>query len=278
MDKIKRIGHLTGNLLLYEWSDKRVAMGFLAGTVMPFWWLKGFLEYVISRGEPVNILEAFPVIGHSYNSILFLVLGWLLVVSDAPFINGSTYYSLCRTNKRSWNCAMVFYILVQAALYTAAVILPTVLFSLPYGYVGRMWSNPVYVLSQDFGMDISSAYHVAFLRQNMMRNIDVPCAFAVTALCFYLYLVAMGMILYTFNLLLGGIWGTVITFLVHIGGVELPYSGLAAYSLIEYAGAANFIDDNGLHLIKPVAVFFLVGAALFLLENLLIGRVDFRGQ
>lgn len=278
MDRIRKIGHLTGNLLFYEWADMRVIMGFLAGMVIPFWWLKGFLEYVISRGEPVNIMEAFPVIEHSYNSMLFFVLGWLLVVSDAPFINGNTYYSLCRTDKRSWNCAMVLYILVQAVLYTAAVALPTVLVSLPYGYVGRMWSNPVYVLSQDFRMDISVTYNVAFFRQNMMRHMDVPCAFAVTALCFFLYLVAMGMILYTFNLLLGGIWGIVITFLVHIGGYELPYSGLAAFSLIGYAEPANFMDSSGVHLLKPVTVFLLVGAVLFLLENLLIGKVDFRGQ
>ena len=101
MRKLQSILQITKNLLLYEWSDKRVIMGFLAGVTVPFYWLKNFLDYVAAVGEPVNILEAFLVVEHEYKSVMFLVLGWFLIVSDAPFVNGNTYYSLCRTKKRS---------------------------------------------------------------------------------------------------------------------------------------------------------------------------------
>lgn len=278
MDEIRKICYLTRNLLFYEWSNKRVIMGFLVGMVVPFWWLKNFLDYAVSRGQPVNILEPFVVVEHSYKSILFLALGWLLIVSDAPFVNGSTFYSLYRTKRRSWNSAMVFYIFVQAALYTAAVALPMVLFSAPRGYVGKMWSNPVYLLSLDFQMDLSTAYGIDFLHQEMMGRMNVPQAFLATALCFFLYLVLMGLILYTFRLFLGGVWGMVITFAVHVGGYELPYLGFWKYALMEYARPANFIDGVGVHLGMPVLVLVLCGAVLVFLENLLINRVDFKGE
>lgn len=269
MKQIKTIGNLTKNLLFYEWTDKRVVMGFLVGMVMPFWWLNSFLDYVVSTGEPVNVLEAFLVIEHEGSSMLFMALGWLLIISDAPFISGNAYYSLYRTKKRSWNGAIVLYILAQAALYTAAVVLPSVLISLPYGFAGKMWSDPVYLLSKGLGM--GQKYEVIFSQQELMRHMNVPQAFGATVLCFFCYLVVMGMILYTFSLVTGGIWGVVVTFLVHI----MPYRWFARFALITYSGPGNFADYRGVHLVKPVGTMFLIGVVLVVLENLLIGRVDF---
>lgn len=278
MKKLRSVLHITKSLLLYEWNDKRVIIGFLTGMVVPFFWLGNFLDYVISTGEPVNILEAFPVVEHEYKTVMFLVLGWFLIVSDAPFVNGNTYYSLYRTKKRSFHFAMVFYILAQAALYTAAVALPMIIASLPYGFVGKMWSNPVYMLSQDYHMSRSSAYGISFLQQDMMRGMNVPQAFAATAVCFFLYLVVMGIILYTCNLLFGGIWGTIIAFIVHISGYELPFSGYGGFALIEYARPGNFADSGGVHPGWPVMVMAAVAAILVLITCCLLDRVDFKEQ
>lgn len=185
---MKTILNVTRNLLLYEWREKRVIMGFLVGMTMPLWWLKNFLDYVAGTGEPVNILEAFVVTEHEGGSMVFLALGWLLIMADAPFVNEITYYSLYRTKKRSWNGAMVLYILVQAALYTTAAVLPSVLASLPHGFAGKMWSNPVYVLSKGFEVGIGEKYGIAFSQQDLMRHMNVPQAFTATALCFFFIL------------------------------------------------------------------------------------------
>lgn len=278
MRKLQSILHLTKNLLLCEWSDRRVIMGFLVGMAVPFFWLRNFLDYAAGTGEPVNILEAFPVVEHEYKTVMFLVLGWFLVISDAPFVNGNTYYSLYRTGKRSWNIAMVFYIVVQAALYTAAVAVPMILASLPRGFVGKMWSNPVYMLSKDYNMNRSAEYGISFLQQNMMRRMNVPQAFAATVLCFFLYLVVMGILLYTCNLLLGSIWGIVIAFVVHVSGYELPFSGHGRFALIEYACPGNFADTEGMHLAGPVAVMVLLAVILAAVGCMFIGRVDFKGE
>lgn len=268
---MKTILNVTRNLLLYEWKEKRVIMGFLVGMAMPLWWLKNFLDYVAGTGEPVNILEAFVVIEHEGGSMVFLALGWLLIMADAPFVNEITHYSLYRTKKRSWNSAMVLYISIQAAFYTFAAALPAVLISFPYGFAGKMWSNPVYMLSKDLGMGISENYMVVFSRQDMMRHLNVPQAFGATILCFFFYLVAIGVILYTLSLLAGGVWGVVVTFLVHI----MPYRGFARFALIGYSRPGNFADYSGMHLMEPVGTMLLIVGAFVILENLLIGRVDF---
>ncbi|RKJ46929.1 hypothetical protein D7X98_01180 [bacterium 1XD8-76] len=278
MRKLQSILQITKNLLLYEWSDKRVIMGFLAGVTVPFYWLKNFLDYVAAVGEPVNILEAFLVVEHEYKSVMFLVLGWFLIVSDAPFVNGNTYYSLCRTKKRSWNLTMVFYILVQAALYTAGVALPMVMASLPWGFVGKMWSSPVYLLSQDFTLSRSEEYGIRFLQRDMMRSMNVLQAFLATVLCFFLYLVLTGLILYTGNLLLGGIWGLAIAFVVHVGGLGMRFLGQIRFALMGYASPGNFADAGGIHLVRPVAVMVVLAAALVAIQCCLIDKVDFKEQ
>ena len=278
MRKLVSILQITRHLLLYEWSDKRVIMGFLAGVTIPFYWLKNFLDYVADTGEPVNILEAFLVVEHEYKSVMFLVLGWFLIVADAPFINGNTYYSLCRTNRRKWNATMVFYILVQAALYTVGVAAPMVTVSLPWGFAGKMWSNPVYLLSQDYSLNRSMKYGISFLQRDMMRSMNVPQAFLATVLCFFLYLVLMGLVLYTGNLLLGGVWGIVIAFLVHVGGFGLRFLGHTGFALMGYASPGNFADGGGLHLARPVAVMVVLAAALVVMQCCLVGKVDFKEQ
>ena len=278
LKRLQSILYLTRSLLLYEWSDKRVIMGFLMGMAVPFFWLRNFLDYVTSTGEPVNILEAFPVVEHEGGSMMFLVLGWFLIISDAPFVNGNTCYCLYRTKKRDWNFAMVFYISVQAVFYTAAVALPMVLSSLPYGFIGKMWSYPVYTLSKDLHTDMSGEYRIAFLQKNMMHRMNVPQAFAVTALCFFLYLVLMGIILYTCNLLLGGIWGAVIAFTVHMSGYGLLFLGRTGLALMSYACPGNFIDSGGVHLARPVVIMIVFAAALVAVECRFIDKVDFHSQ
>ena len=278
MKRLRSILYLTRSVLLCEWSDKRVIMGFLMGMAVPFFWLRNFLDYVKSTGEPVNILEAFPVVEHEGGAMMFLVLGWFLIISDAPFVGGNTCYCLYRTKKRSWNFAMVFYISVQAAFYTAAVALPMVLSSLPYGFIGKMWSYPVYTLSKNLPADMGGGYRIAFLQNNMMRRMNVPQAFAVTALCFFLYLVLMGIILYTCNLLLGGIWGAVIAFTVHMSGYGLLFLGRTGLALMSYACPGNFIDSGGVHLARPVTVMIVLAAVLVLTESIFIDKVDFKKQ
>lgn len=75
-------------------------MGFVLGIALFGYWLNNFMQYVWDTGEPINILEAFIVVEHYYKNILFLVLGWLLIISDAPFIKGNTYLTLCRSSRK----------------------------------------------------------------------------------------------------------------------------------------------------------------------------------
>lgn len=80
MDRIKQVFYMTKTTFLEEQRNKRVIMGFILGLALFGYWLNNFVQYALDTGEPVNILEAFIVVEHHQKTLLFLVLGWLLII------------------------------------------------------------------------------------------------------------------------------------------------------------------------------------------------------
>lgn len=134
MDRIKQVFYMTKTTFLEEQHNKQVIMGFILGIALFGYWLNLFLQYALDIGEPVNVLEAFIVVEHHHKSILFLVVGWLLIISDAPFIKKNTYLSLCRSSRKKWDAAILQYIMIQAFLYVASITAVSVTVSALLGF------------------------------------------------------------------------------------------------------------------------------------------------
>ncbi len=275
MGRIKPVFYMTKTTFLEEWHNKRVIMGFLLGIALFGYWLSLFLQYALDIGEPVNVLEAFVVVEHHYKSILFLVVGWLLMISDAPFVKKNTYLSLYRSSRKKWNAAMLQYIMIQAFLYVAGIAVVSVAVSLLFGFFGNMWSSPVYHLAMDTGNHLGVKYNISFPWVNIMQTMTVPQAFMITFVFLFLYLVLIGFLLYVCNLLLKEIYGTLIVFGIQIAGYLLQQEGAAYLSLMAKAIPGYAIDGNGGQW-KVVVLFCAIILILALISSWLIGRVDFK--
>ena len=253
----------------------RVIMGYLLGIAVLAYWMSNFFRYVHFTREPINILETFIVIEQHSLSILFLVLGWILVMADAPFIKQNTFLTLHRCSRRSWNAGMLLYIILQAFLYTITLAAVSVVASCLNGFISNIWSNPVYMLSKDYGNDLGVIYNITFHWIEMMINMTVPHAFMVTILYLFAYLAFMGVLLYICNLLLKGIWGTIIVLGIHLIGYLFMQDGLIEKSLLAHAIPGYFIDNSNRYLISP-CIFLVFIVCLSLLSFFLIKKVDFR--
>ena len=265
---------ITKGMFEQERQSGRIFMGFLLGFAFMGYWMRGFLRYAAETGEPVNILETFIVVEQHYVNLLFLILGWLLVVSDAPFMKGNLYLLLYRCGRRSWNMGMLLYVLIQAFLYTAAMAAFTVIISSRLGFAGNMWSSPVYSLALDAGNTICVKYNITFPWYAMMENMTVPQAFAVTFLFLYLYLVFLGMLLYVCTLLLSGIWGIVVVMGVHLAGYLRMMDGYIETSFFARAVPGNFIDGTGAYW-KSALLFLVLIAVLMALSTVFVKRIEF---
>ena len=275
MARIKQVFYMTKTTFLEEQHNKRVIMGFILGIALFGYWLNLFLQYALDIGEPVNVLEAFVVVEHHHKSILFLVVGWLLIISDAPFIKKNTDLLLCRSSRKQWDAAMLQYIMIQAFLYVAGIVAVSVAVSTLLGFWGNMWSSPVYHLAMDTNNYLGVKYNISFPWVNIMQTMTVPQAFMITFVFLFLYLVLIGFLLYVCNLLLKEIYGTLIVFGIQIAGYLLQQEGAAYLSLMAKAIPGYAIDGNGGQW-KVVVLFCAIILILALISSWLIGRVDFK--
>lgn len=261
-------------MFLQEQRNGRVVMGYLLGFAIMGYWMNGFLRYAADTGEPINILETFCVVEQHYVNLLFLVLGWLLVVADAPFMKGNLYLLLYRCGRKRWNMGMFFYILIQAFLYTAALAAFTIIISSFFGFAGKMWSSPAYSLALDVGNNIGVKYHITFPWLMMMKTMSVPEAFAVTFLFLYLYLAFLGVLLYTASLVFSGITGIVTVMGVHLAGYLRMMDGHTKTSLLARAVPGYFIDGTQSYW-QSAVLFFALIIILMALSSFFIRNFDF---
>ena len=275
MGRIKQVFYMTKTTFLEEQHNKRVIMGFILGMALFGYWLNLFLQYALDIGEPVNILEAFIVVEHHHKSILFLIVGWLLIISDAPFIKRNTYLSLCRSSRKKWNVAMLQYIIIQAFLYVASIAIVSVAASFLCGFWGNVWSSPVYNLAMDNGNHLGVKYNISFPWVNVMQAMTVPQAFMITFVFLFLYLVLIGFLLYVCNLLLKEIYGILIVSGIQISGYLLQQEGVTYLSLMAKAIPGYAIDGNGGQW-EVVLLFWAIILTLVLISLWLIGWVDFK--
>ena len=258
-----------------EQRSGRVIMGYLLGYAVMGYWMSGFLRYAADTGEPINVLETFCVVEQHYVNMLFLVLGWLLVVADAPFMKGNIYLLLYRCGRKRWNMGMIFYIMMQAFLYTAAMAAFTIMISSFFGFAGNMWSSPVYSLALDATNSIGAKYNITFPWLAMMKAMSVPQAFAVTFLFLYLYLAFMGTLLYAAALLFSGIAGMAIVMGGHLAGYLRMMDGYTETSLLARAVPGNFIDGT-LSYWQSAALFLELIAVLIVLSSVFVRKTEFQ--
>lgn len=277
MDKLRQVFYMTKITFLEEWHNKRVVMGFLLGMALSGYWLNYFLRYAADLGEPVNLLEAFIVVEHHHKTMLFLVIGWLLMISDTPFIKRNTYLSLCRSSRKRWNAAMLQYVMLQAFLYAAGIAAISTAAGSFSGFFGAMWSSPVYRLAMDTENQLGVKYHISFPWANMMRAMSVPQAFLITFVFLSLYLATVGCLLYVCNLLLKEIYGILLVSGIQISGYLLQQEGFTRLSLTAKAIPGYAVDGNGGQW-KVVGLFCAILLLLAWISFRLIGRVDFKDE
>lgn len=232
---ISRTVRIAIGILRQEMGSLRVIMGYLLGMTFLALALNDFFRYAAEIKEPVNICEAFIVMENQGVAGRFWVLGYLLVIADAPFVRRNTYMLLYRSGRRAWNMGMLLYVFIQALIYSGCFAVGSVAACIPYGFSGRFWSSPVYLLATNASNAIAEKYHIFFDGAAMMKHMTVLQAFGITFLYLFCYFVFLGVLLYVCNLVFGGFWGLMSVAAVHLGGAVLSFTAGLHQSPVYFA-------------------------------------------
>lgn len=273
---VLQIFAITGSTLRQERRNIRVIMGYLLGLAVLCRYISDFFRYAQDAGEPINVLETFVVAEQDSMNLMFLALGWLLVLAGAPFVKGNAAYVLYRSSRRRWNMGSLLYILLQAFFFVSCMAAVTVLAGSFIGFPGDIWSSPVYELAMDRGNHLGVKYGVTFPWGMMMKSMTVPQAFGITFLLMYLYFAFLGVLLYTCSLLLHRVWGMAVVFGVHFLGYLFKAEGYQhlKYSLLACA-IPGYLADSAFGYWKSVCLYIALIVLLLGVTSLFVKRVDF---
>lgn len=278
MSKLKSIIKLCLYEFKIEIHSKRVLLGYLVGIVMILKQSAGYLLYSNEIGLSVNVLEPFIIAGNNYNTVMFLVLGWLLVISEAPFVNSNSTFLMYRTQRTTWNYAMILYIMVQGIFYYAITAVSSIVISVFNGYFANIWSPAIIKLSS--GGNKVNALEVYFPYPQFMRQESVFSAFIITWSLCLLYGIVLALVLYVFNLFTNQIVGAVAAFLFHFLGYELMKEGymvIIKYSLLARSVPVLLIGSElDATLPQSYVLFALLIVILIFITGRIVKYVDFK--
>lgn len=259
-----------------QMKSKRTWLGYMVGIVLIINHSFSYIQYAQDIGESINVLEPFLVAANNPNTIVFLILGWLLVISGVPFIDHISYYAIYRTKRKTWNCAMILYICLQAVLYYLILLVVTILTSMKNGYFANIWSYTIRKVISNVGNE----YNINFPYEAFVSGESVYVSVIHTLALAVGYAVLMGLLTYIVSLISKRNIGPVIGVLFHFLGYEIMKEGLGItinFSLLARSIPALQIGEDALTgILDTYIVYAIILMLLFEISQKLIQHIDFR--
>lgn len=250
----------------YEKNTAKFWLGIGMGMAICANILALLLKYSQIRGEPINVMEGFLYCLLDPQNVMLTTLGYMFVISDAPFINEWTLQIAVRVQRKKWALGCIIYILLQAALYYLVIFLFSVCILQKNGYIGLSWSVPTVQAAQNVNVTISN-FGISFPYWEFMKHNTVLKAVILTLWGNVLYSGMIGAILYLGNLNNNYALGTWMAMIVHLSAYIARRDWKWEWSLQIWASPA---ENRGF---VPFYIILLVLAVISLYK---IKKVDYQ--
>lgn len=214
-----------------------------AGYIYGFWFgLSMGSRYVaFSSGMEVGIFESFLLLTNHPLNIALLLIGFFVIIADAPFIDTETYYILIRSDGSFWRISMVGYILVQVVIYEAIIFTGGMLPGLIRGNWTAGWSEAMQILTGAAPRIAITTYDLPILDPWMLKTWTAPIALFHSFGLIMLYCFLLGLIVFVGNLNTDLPIGNLAAIGIHFVGmlvmsdfVPLYWPSLVAHGILQY--------------------------------------------
>lgn len=262
----------TAILHLTSWRhDPRVIMSLLFGGVLCCRNGYSYLQYSDFYGSPVQLFEMYIVNGSLGLSFIGCFLGYLMLMSNAPFINELSSYEIVRSGKKRWIDAKITYVFLGCFIYSLFMLVVSCLFTFFMGksFVSATWSDSMSELAIRQPLYAIKSFHLSFPYKEYISAVNPYMATVLTVICNSMYAVILSLIIMTVNLISSRNLGWLVASILHVwgyavfvnGGFWLPFR----YSLFCHALPVwYFMPGTGMSIVGSLA--FSVALILILRE------------
>lgn len=220
-------------------------------------------DYAAGYGMKVSALGLFPALNGDRYAFMVLMMGVVLLFSNAPFLDHNQMYLLLRSNRNAWALGQVLYIALLSAIYILLVLLvswlymlPNIEFSLEWG---KIWKTLAFAPS-----DVSQiVMNVRVIDQHTVLH-----AFGMSLLLTWMACCILGALIFSINLLTHSRLGLIPAALLSVFDMTIANSGMnkGFYKASPVSLASlSVVDRSGMAIGYPSECFAFIVLLLILL-------------
>lgn len=204
-----------------------VLAAFLLGTALCLKNCYGYLSFANGIGSPVNIFEPYIIIGSRIPFLMGIMLGYLLLLSDAPFVSLASKYEMLRVSQKKWFWSQAIYIFLSCILYSLYILVLTGIVAFLYSqtYLQNMWSNVMDLTAFKQTDLVIKKYAFSFAFPELISSVSPFGAAFLTVVFNSLYMVFIGVCIFVVNLACSAGFGWIVAALVHMAGYIVYANG-----------------------------------------------------
>lgn len=234
-----------------------------------------YVSFSAALGYRIQAAEAYVIIGSSIHYYTGILLGALLLLSDAPFINVRSPYEILRAGKRIWTRGQISYIVMSVILYSLFTILFCAALSALSGniYFENSWSEAMSLLAKRQPSFAILDFKLAFPYGEF---IDAVCPYGAMFMTLFFnscYICLLCLCMFAVNVRSGRCSGWIAAIVVHIAGYVIVANGPIVfpqrYSLLACSFPANqYVEALGITPLYAATIFaVLIGMLIFISDR-----------
>lgn len=216
----------------------RVWSSFLFGITILLFYTTRYLSYAKAIGNNIQCFEAYLCISSQPQQFCFLILGGLLLMSDAPFLTPISQQEMIRIGRKSWIVVQILYIYLGSFLYFFVLqVIAAIYSTLTVGtYLLGGWSDAMTFLAKLQPEAVVRNFMISFPFPEMIQSISPNFAILLALILQTLYLSLVSMIILSANLIFktncGWIWGSSFHFVNYLILANAGYGMNVRHSLL----------------------------------------------
>lgn len=256
---------------------KNVLAGYLIGMIIM---LKTAFMYSRFAGNHTVCLAESGILHYAdKGNALLMILGCIITMFDAPYIDERSFFLLHRVGRKSWYRAMWAYIITGCSMYFLSLCLVGMLPFAWKGYIENAWSQT---------MEVSVKSGIAFMSEaglvppaECLMELTPFVALLHTLLGMILYSICLTAVLFIFNMRTNKYMaGTIAAGGVYVVSLLLSSSliggrNLSKWSLYDNALFAAFYNPQSRPLLFTYCYFILVLCLLYYAGERILPHVSF---
>lgn len=277
MERFRKMKSIFFQQISGAFFKKNVIAGYLLGLFVV---LRNAIHYSSFVGNhTVNLAEAYIVNFSTNGDAMLMIIGCIIAMADAPFINAGSFSLLHRVGRKIWYSAMWLYMLVLVAGYYLVMFLASVLVFFQKGYLENAWSQTMLRIVKG-NADIMAEYSLAPPNSSIIA-VSPYETLAHTMMWILLYTLCLSAILFVFNMKLNkNTAGTVAAGVVHILSMLMAFQWVGAFNLSKWSLFRNavfprYYDPDSVSVIFTYCYFLLVLNLIYMAGECLLPYTGF---